>query len=86
MTIPDQIEANTEVIRSFNRKFDYMKIRLDTSNQLLISMLDSWEAIFENDPSRYSMEDCYLYITSMRFLGKPGIVDKVEEHMNSLTV
>lgn len=82
-TIAFQIEANTNEIRKFNAKFDILKLNLETSNKLLSSFADSFEQIFERNPDQYSYEDIELYITACRFLGKPGIKDKVEEYMNN---
>lgn len=83
-TIADQIEANTNEIRKFNTLFDRQKLMLDTSNKLLTSFIDSFEMIFERNPEQYSYEDIELYCDACRFLGKTGISEKVEAHINNL--
>lgn len=83
-TIAEQIEANNQILRGFSAKFDILKLKLETSNKLLVSFMDSFESIFVSDPSVYSPLDLELYITACRLLGKIGIVDKVEAHLNNL--
>lgn len=80
-SIPEQIEENT---KQFRQSFDILKLKLETSNKLLVSFMDSFESIFVSDPSVYSPLDLELYITACRLLGKTGIVDRVEEHLNNL--
>lgn len=78
-TIADQIEANTN---QFRQSFDILKLKLETSNKLLTSFADSFEEIFLRNPEQYSYEDLELYCDACKFLGKTGIVDKVEEHLS----
>lgn len=82
-SIPEQIEENT---KQFRQSFDILKLKLETSNKLLVSFMDSFESIFVSDPSVYSPLDLELYITACRLLGKIGIVSKVEEHLNNMPV
>lgn len=82
-TIADQIKENT---KQFRQSFDILKLKLETSNKLLSSFADSFEEIFQRDPSQYSYEDMELYCDACKFLGKTGIVSRVEEHLNNMPV